>query len=330
MGGQIPEGKDHCPLLQLTRRAYQCLDGTHAYEDEIHKGLCAQGRLVRMAECRLPCGTQVASHLSRVDSIDLLNLRRWVSHYCGKFHSAEEREQRNIALKETHICRVAANMSSLAREVLRNRNKSLIAETVGLLHDIGRFPQYAQYKTFRDDISVNHGRLGAEVIEHERILRGLPLNEQRIVIDAVRYHNAFEIPGNLAPETIFFLKMIRDADKLDIWRIFAEYYTRDAADREPAAALDLPDTPEYTPAVLACLAERRLSTLASLKTLNDFKIMKLTWVYDLNYPSSFRLASTQGHIEGIAATLPHEHEVTQAIDGLRQYMRERASRKEGY
>jgi putative nucleotidyltransferase with HDIG domain len=260
-----------------------------------------------------------------VDTIDLLNLRLWVSNYCKTFHSAEEAEQRNIALKETHTYRVAANMSSLSREVLRNRNKAMIAEAIGLLHDIGRFSQYAQYKTFKDNVSVNHGRLGAEVIEREEVLRGLPLNEQQMVVNAVRYHNALVIPAGLDPETIFFLKMIRDADKLDIWRIFAEYFARDSAERESAAGLGLPDTPGYTNSVLACLAERRLASLSSLQTLNDFRITQLTWVYDLNFPASFRLAADQGHIDRIISTLPHEQAIVRAVYGLKQYMRERAA-----
>ena len=261
-----------------------------------------------------------------MDTIDLLNLSQWVSNYCRKFHLPDDADQRNIALKETHTYRVAANMCSLSSEMLKNRNKVLVAEAVGLLHDIGRFSQYAQYRTFRDNVSVNHGRLGAEVIESANILRGLPLNEQQMVIDAVRYHNALGIPDSLDPETIFFLKMIRDADKLDIWRIFADYYAKDAADRESAAGLGLPDTPGYTHAVLACLAERRLATLASLQTLNDFKIAQLTWVYDLNFPTSFRLAADQGHIDRIISTLPNERDIVRAVSGLRRYMRERAAR----
>jgi len=258
-----------------------------------------------------------------VDTIDLLNLRQWVLNYCRKFHSADENDQRNIALKETHIYRVAANMLSISGTVLRNRSKVMIAEAVGLLHDIGRFPQYAQYRTFKDSISVNHGRLGAEVIGHENILSSLPLNEQEVITDAVRFHNARSVPGNLGAETVFFLKMVRDADKLDIWRVFAEYYARDAAERESAAGLGLPDTPEYADAVLACLATQTVASLSSLKTLNDFKVMQLTWVYDLNFPASFRLASDQGYIDRIVATLPETDYVTQAISGLRRYMRDK-------
>jgi hypothetical protein len=256
--------------------------------------------------------------------IELLNLRQWVLNYCKKFHSSDENDQRNIALKETHTYRVASNMLSISGAALRNRSKIMIAEAIGLLHDIGRFPQYAQYRTFKDSISVNHGRLGAEVLAQEKVLLSLPLNEQEIISDAVRFHNARSVPGTLSAESIYFLKMVRDADKLDIWRVFAEYYGKDAAERESAAGLGLPDTPEYTDAVLACLAKKTVASLSSLKTLNDFKIMQLTWVYDLNFPASFRLAFDQGFIDRVIASLPETEYLTKAVSGLRRYMHDRA------
>ncbi len=280
-----------------------------------------------MAECRLPRGAEVAVDRFLMDTIALLNLQQWVSNYCRKFHSANEKDHRNIVLKESHTYSVAANILSLSGALLRNRNKVMMAEAIGLLHDIGRFPQYARYKTFRDSVSVNHGRLGAEVIRDENILSNLPVKEQEIIMDAVRFHNAPAVPSGLDSETIFFLRLVRDADKLDIWRVFAEYYDKDDAERESAAGLGLPDAPEHTDAIVSCLAEKRLATLSALKTLNDFRIMQLTWVYDLNFPASFRLAEEQGHIERIIATLPETDHLAEAIFVLRQYMKEKARGK---
>lgn len=120
--------------------------------------------------------------------------------------------------------------------------------------------------------------------------------------------------------------MIRDADKLDIWRIFATYYEKDPSERESFAGLGLPDIPEYSAHVLACLAEKRLSRLSDLRTLNDFGILQLTWVYDLNYPISVRLASERGHIERIISFLPQTKDVSDAVYSLREYMKNRSAK----
>ena len=260
-----------------------------------------------------------------MDSLDILNLRQWVSRYCRSFDSEDEEDRKAFSLKELHTLHVSANMLSIAQAVLQYKNKILIAEAVGLLHDIGRFPQYAQYRTFRDSDSINHGRLGADVIEEQKVLDSLPRDEHELILDAVRFHNAYAIPDGLDPDKQFFLRMVRDADKLDIWRIFAEYYEKDPSERDPVAGLGLPDRPEYSDSVLACLAEKRLSRLSDLKTLNDFGIMQLTWAYDLNFPVSFRLASERGHIERIISILPKTEKVLTAVSTLRQHISNRAS-----
>lgn len=260
-----------------------------------------------------------------MDTLDLLNLKQWFSRYCKSFFSDNEEDRKIFALKELHTLKVSANMLSIAQAVLQNRNRVLIAEAIGLLHDIGRFPQYAQYRTFRDNDSVNHGRLGAGVIKENNVLGSLPLDEQELIADAVRFHNAYAIPEGLDPDKKFFLKMIRDADKLDIWRIFAEYYEKDPSEREAVAGLGLPDSPGYSDDVLACLLEKRLSRLSDLKTLNDFGVMQLTWIYDLNFPVSFRLASERGHIDRIVSLLPQAEKISRAVAELRQHMNNRAS-----
>ena len=260
-----------------------------------------------------------------MDPIDLFNLKQWFPRYCRSFSSTNEEERKNFALKELHSLNVSVNMFSIAQAVLQSRNRVLIAEAIGLLHDIGRFPQYAQYRTFRDGDSLNHGRLGAEVIEDKNLLGPLPPDEQELILDAVRFHNAYAIPEGLDPDKKFFLKMIRDADKLDIWRVFAEYYEKDPSERESAPGLGLPDRPEYSDSVLNCLAGKRLSRLADLKTLNDFGIMQLAWVYDLNFPVSFRLASERGHIDRIISMLPRTEDISRAVSTLRHHMKNRAA-----
>lgn len=260
-----------------------------------------------------------------MDTIDNLNLRQWVFNYIKRFNSPDPEYQKNISLKEIHTNNVGANMVSIARSALQNSSKIFLAEAIGLLHDIGRFSQYEQYRTFRDSVSINHGRLGAEVIEQEKALAALPLDEQELILEAVSFHNAFSIPHVLDPEKVFYLKMIRDADKLDIWRVFTEQFSMDSSERASAADLGLPDLPAYSEAMLNCLREKKQATLAGLKTLTDFKLMQLTWVYDLNFAVSHRILTDRGHIDKIIAMLPQEDKIVQAVSVLRTYIKDKSA-----
>jgi hypothetical protein len=103
--------------------------------------------------------------------------------------------------------------------------------------------------------------------------------------------------------------MVRDADKLDIWRIFAEYYEGSEEDKASAIGLGLPDMPTYSHAVISSIYEKHVVSHSDVKTLNDFKLLQLSWVYDLNFGTSFRILLEKDYVNRIAAELPHTDEI---------------------
>jgi len=254
---------------------------------------------------------------------DLISLKSWFSGYCKSFYSSNEEDQQNISLKEVHSYNVCSNIVRIAGEESLSSNEILLAETVGLLHDVGRFRQYAKYRTFKDSISVNHGLLGSEILLGEKVLKDLPENEQKLIMQAVKFHNSFSIPDIENAETIRFLKLIRDADKLDIWRVFFDYYEKAPEDRPSAVGLGFPDVPEYSKEVLSLVFKKQLIPLSMLKTLNDFKLTKLSWIYDLNFSTSLRMVVENDYIYRISETLPQTDEIRKVVEFLQAHVRER-------
>jgi hypothetical protein len=90
---------------------------------------------------------------------DLILLKKWFSDYCSSFYSPDIEDQKNISLKEHHTERVCENIVEISKRLSLDGHSTMLAEAIALFHDIGRFPQYARYKTFRDSVSVNHGLL---------------------------------------------------------------------------------------------------------------------------------------------------------------------------
>ena len=255
---------------------------------------------------------------------DLEYLKKWFHDYSRSFYSSDKEDRKNISLKVEHTYNVCENMVLIAKEQLSSKSEILLAETVALFHDVGRFPQYAKYRTFMDSISVNHGKLGAEILVEEKVLQNLTLNEQELIINSVKFHNAFAIPVLKNQVVIFFLKLIRDADKLDIWRVFSEYFESNKKERASAVGLGLPDLLEYSETVLSCLYDKKLASLADVKTLNDFKIIQLTWVYDLHFKTSFRLLLERDYINRIASTLPQTDEIKKTLLELKEFVSKKA------
>ncbi len=255
---------------------------------------------------------------------DLDNLKDRFSEYVRSFYSSDRKQQMNIELKEEHTLLVCKTIRSLAERLSLLPDKVLIAETIGLFHDIGRFPQYARYKTFRDSISVNHGKLGAEILIGEGFLGGIDTGEGRTIINAVKFHNAFAAPHMDNAEDLFFLRLIRDADKLDIWRIFLKFFEEGNNGMSADIGFGLPDTPGFSERVLSSIHQKKTASIGLLVNKNDLKLLQLSWVFDLNFQPSFAMLRENKYVERLLSLLPFTDEILNASDLLRDYVFQKA------
>ncbi len=251
---------------------------------------------------------------------DLASFKKWFEAYTASFGTPVPEDQRNISVKQEHTREVCVNAVQIARSLQMNGEDLFLAETVALLHDIGRFPQYKQYKTFDDGTSVNHAALGAKVLREQRVLEGLPKQEQDLIVHAVALHNVFYLPAGLDARTLLFTRLVRDADKIDIWRVFMDYYSQKEDSRATAVALGLPDTPEYSQKILACLSRGEMAEKSDLRTLNDFKLLQLSWFYDINFPGSLLMVAERGYIDRIARLLPDSDDVRVAVKSVQDHV----------
>jgi len=234
-----------------------------------------------------------------------------------------EEDQRNISSKQEHTHEVCLNAVRIAKDLRLDDRVMLLAETAALLHDVGRFSQYQQYRTFVDSSSVNHAARGAKVLIEHQVLKDLAKRDQQIILRAVTLHNVFILPEGLDGDTQLVVRIVRDADKLDILRVVMDYLATEAGNRAEAIALGLPDVPGYSDEVLGALRRGEMAKKSSLSTLNDFKLLQLAWMYDLNFASSLRIVVERGYIDRIAATLPHTPEIAAAVDIVRNYVQDK-------
>lgn len=256
--------------------------------------------------------------MSEAEVPDLEPLRAWFASYCGSFRSPDPEQQRNFDLKEKHTRNVCLAALHIAQG--ESPRFCMLAEVAALCHDLGRFPQFRDFHTFKDSDSLNHAHLSAQVVKEYALLDFLPRQERETVEIAVRLHNAFEVPAGLPPETEKLLRLLRDADKLDIWRVFIEYFEAPEEERASAAGLGFPDLPECSPEALDAVRSGKLVHLSTLRSLNDFKLLQLSWIYDINFVSTLRLIRERGVLEQFAAILPRGEAVLEALAQVRGYL----------
>ncbi len=247
-------------------------------------------------------------------------LKKWFADYVAGFYTDDPVNNSTIHLKEKHTEHVCRNMIFLGNALGLSDQDMILAEIMGLFHDLGRFKQYAVYSTFRDMDSENHAMLGLREMAAHKVLSGCNRNEKRWIAKAVAFHNTMKIPDDQDERTLFFIRLLRDADKLDIWRVFIDYYKVRDKQVNAAVEIGLPDDPDFSPRVIAALNNGCFARIQDLKTLNDFKLLQISWVFDLNFAPSFKAVKELEYIEKIEATLPHSKEITAAVKNAHDYV----------
>ena len=245
--------------------------------------------------------------------------KQWFTDYVRGFYGDDEFVNSNIQLKECHTHRVCNEMRQLAAALQMNPEDGVLAETIALFHDVGRFPQFLNYRTYKDQISENHCLLALKVLAEHDVLADLPADERAVVEKAIEFHGAKEIPP-MDERATHFCKMIRDADKIDIFELLVENYRILANEPETFQwELEYPDTPECNPEIVEAILNSQLISYHKLKTVNDAKLLQLGWVFDINFDWSLKQIHDRGYLQAIIDLLPRTEPVVKAADHIVEY-----------
>lgn len=244
---------------------------------------------------------------------DLSRFREFFARYVDGFLTRDPDFDENIEIKRGHSLNVAGHAAMIADSLALPPDLDRACRLAGLLHDLGRFEQYRDWRTFDDRASVDHGRLGSLVLGRARVLAGEPARVRRLTRAAVLLHNRRRLPAAVPADHLLVTRVVRDADKLDIFRVMAAHLAPGRA-LNPVVTLGLRDDPgAWSEAVAAAVRGRRLAEYAQMEYVNDFKLLLLSWVYDLNFPAARRFLAGSGLIQNLAAQLPAAPEVAELV-----------------
>lgn len=256
-----------------------------------------------------------------IDDRAVKYFRKWFIDYVSSFKNAGGEDKRNIILKEEHTFRVCEEIVNLGRQLGLKDEDLCLAELVALFHDIGRFEQYARYKTFADKASEDHALLGVRILRDKAVLADIDEPSAELILRAVSYHNKVSLPADESDQCLFFSKLVRDADKLDILLIVTDYYRNSNNNRNEAVELHLPDTPGISRLVYDDIASGHTVNANNMNNLNDFKLLQLSWVFDINFTPALREVHKREYLDLIRASLPETEEIKNIFIIVMDFMR---------
>lgn len=241
--------------------------------------------------------------------IDRTHVMEQFASYTDRYDSTDEK----IKLKIDHTYRVAQICERIAISEGMSEADVELAWLLGMLHDIGRFEQLRRFGTFNDAESIDHAKLGADILfgSEEKSQNASEKLEgesaagtgqirnyvkepvwDELIDTAIRVHSAYRIPQGLSEHAAKLCHVLRDADKIDILRVNVEVPLEEIYNTTTEAL----ETSEVTPAVMDSFYEHH-ATLKSIKrTPVDHVVGHISLVYELVYRESYRIVREQGYL----------------------------------
>lgn len=204
-------------------------------------------------------------------------------------------------LKMIHTNYVAQNCVLLAEQYCQEYID--LAWLIGLLHDLGRFEQLQNYNSFKDDKTVDHANLCIEILFNRGLIDEFSSSfsgctkdieqAKEIIQSAIYNHNKKEIETGLDSLTLTMCQIVRDADKIDIFRVCA---TEDLTVVYGASRQEIENS-ILSKSIYDIAIKQTVVPYPLRQSYADDVVSHLNFIYDLNFKKSLDIVKNQGYFK---------------------------------
>lgn len=282
------------------------------------------------------------------------HIKKTFQEYTDRYDSTNPK----IKLKIDHTYRVANLCEQIAQSLELSAAEVDLAWLSGMLHDVGRFEQLRRYNTFSDAQSIDHARFAVELLYDDGLIadyvpeisttelvadartwrsmgganesptaqsEDIPLSDilQTLRI-AIGEHSAYRIQKGLDERTRMFCQILRDADKVDIFRVICDTPMEEVYGFQTKDILRSAITPE----VMQAFYEHHAVLRKQKKCPADYIVAHGSLTFELVYPESLRIAKEQGYLKQMMSFQSENPDTAEIFEDLRKdlngYLEERS------
>ena len=218
-----------------------------------------------------------------------------------------------IEYKYYHSYRVQKYSEKISEMLNLGLKDKKLASDIGLLHDIGRFHQLEKYNSFCDK-KFDHADYGAKILFEDNLILNYDINkcDYEIVKKAIRNHNKYQIEDGLNERELFFAKLVRDADKIDILNAFSSIRVLEICECDE----------EISPSVREEFFNNITVRNVNVKNKNDKIISMLAFLFDINFEVSYRIIKEEDFINKFYDAIKHKEIFKEYFDYANKYLDE--------
>ena len=227
-------------------------------------------------------------------------------------------EDYHIKYKYNHSIRVEKICEVLAQSLNFNEEDTYIIKTIGLLHDIGRFEQLKLTGAY-NDTEFDHGAYGAMILFKEGLIVKFNIDPKYydIIEFAILNHNKYQISDTDDERKLLFAKLIRDADKIDIFDAYTYLKSYNITNIDD----------DVTNEVAIQFRKHESINRKIRKTKADLLISVIAFVYDINFIESLEIINKQNYLDELYNQIENREKFLEYFEYAKDYINERIDKK---
>lgn len=220
----------------------------------------------------------------------------------------------DINYRYKHSNRVARLCELIAKKLNLNQEDTYIISVIGLLHDIGKFEQI-KISNDHQDRGFNHGDYGADILFKKNLIKKFKVEEKYydIIEFAIRNHDKIKINKVSDSRKMFFAKLIRDIDKIDIIYALGTLKDYNILDADAEITTEIKEGFD------------RLMTIDYfyVKNKSDKVVLTLAYIFDINFTISLQLIDERNLLDNFYNNLQDKIKFEHYFKVVNNYIKER-------
>ncbi len=208
----------------------------------------------------------------------------------------KDKSDLGFELKIVHTYHVAENAKKIAQELNLGKEDIELAELIGILHDIGRFEELKITKEL-NSVKFDHAGHGSKMLFEKGMIRKFIEDNQydNIIKRAIENHSKLEIEKDLDERTLLHSKIIRDADKIDNYRVKKDEKVEAIFPKRVNKKEDMEES-KMSDKDYNTILDKKCVYIHDRVTPLDFWVCILAFTFDLNFDVSYKIVKENDYI----------------------------------
>lgn len=225
--------------------------------------------------------------------IDIQKARHSFKKFLDKY---KEQNKLGFELKVVHTYHVVDNARDIATKLNLSDEDIKLAELIALLHDIGRFEELNYLNKF-DSVKFDHASYGVKMLFEDNLIRNFIEDDSydEIIKVAISNHSRLSISEGLNARCLLHAQIIRDADKLDNFRVKRDEKIEAIFPGKVKTKEEMEDS-TISDKVYESIKRQECVDIHDRITALDYWVCVLAFIFDLNFKESYQIIKQNNYI----------------------------------